>query len=145
MRGRHTARATLCGTLLLVTGAAPAHDGNGAANALSAYRNGNCETARTSWERAAAEGDVEAAFQPGQLYQRGIGIETDLARSLSWYRLAAEDELADAQYQLGLMYELGLGVVSDPWEAEYWYEHATSQGLCPGELRRPGEFYQTSP
>ena len=61
--------------------------------------------------RAKAEqGDVQAQYNLGIMYETGRGGPQDEAEAVRWYRLAAERGLADAQVNLGNSYSNGLGV-----------------------------------
>ena len=82
-----------------------------------------------SWYRKAAEqGDADAQFNLGWMYDFGKDVPEDDAKAVSWYRKAAEQGLADAQYNLGLMYALGRGVPEDYAQGYAWLSIAASQG-----------------
>ena len=50
--------------------------------------------------QAAAQGDSEAQFNLGRVYDNGEGVAKDLAEAVKWYRLASEQGLAEAQSAL---------------------------------------------
>ena len=54
--------------------------------------------------QAAKMGLAVAQFNVGQMFEFGDGTEQDLRKSITYYRLAAEQEHSDAQYRLGLAY-----------------------------------------
>jgi TPR repeat protein len=55
-----------------------------------------------------------AAYQLGYMHEKGQGVETDDAKALEWYRVAASRNDSSAQYALGWAYHRGLlGVVED--------------------------------
>ena len=52
----------------------------------------------------ADQGDVDAQFNLGVMYDNGEGVPQDYAEAVRWYRLAAEQGNASAQFNLGSMY-----------------------------------------
>ena len=78
-------------------------------------------------ERALA-GDAAAQFDLAFAYDRGRGVEQNLAEAAKWYRMAAEQGLAQAQHNLGVMYALGDGLPVDLEQAVRWYLLAANQG-----------------
>ena len=54
--------------------------------------------------QAADQGDAEAQYNLGLMYDNGEGVLQDDAEAVKWYRLAAEQGRADAQLLLGNMY-----------------------------------------
>jgi uncharacterized caspase-like protein len=87
-------------------------------------------TARAVWTKAAQNGDVEAEYYLGVLFER----EADYAQAAGWYRKAADRGFARAAINLGRLYEQGLGVARDSVEATKWY--ATASGLTGADLAR---------
>ena len=81
------------------------------------------------WFRQAAEqGDAEAQYALGGLYNRGQGVSQDYALSLKWFKMAAEQGDSDAQFSLGGIYSRGLGVVKDRVRAHMWFNLAATHG-----------------
>ena len=91
---------------------------------LSAYDQGDYETALAEWMPLAENGDAQAQSLLGLLYRGAPGIQGDAAESVRWYRLAAEQGHAHAQYNLGLAYQSGSGVTQDDIAAYMWLEVA---------------------
>ena len=81
-----------------------------------------------SLKKAAEQGDAEAQFFLGHLYDDGDGVPEDDAEAVRWYRKAAEQGNALAQYQLGVMYYRGGGVPQDYAEAVSWFRQGAEQG-----------------
>ncbi|MDG4550199.1 MAG: hypothetical protein P9G45_07275, partial [Candidatus Contendobacter sp.] len=73
------------------------------------------------WYKAAEQGDADAQFNLGVMYDNGQGVRKDEAEAVKWYRKAAEQGNADAQNNLGWMYTNGQGVRKDEAEAVKWY------------------------
>ena len=61
-------------------------------------------------ETAANNGDLQAQFEMGELYQRGERVEKDIDQALVWFEKASIHGHPGAQYQLGLMHYQGEGV-----------------------------------
>lgn len=76
----------------------------------------------------ALRGDKAAEYQVGVMYERGMGVEQDLAKSALWYEKAAWQGHVDAQYNLALMYAAGRGVDENEERAMIWLAKAAKQG-----------------
>jgi hypothetical protein len=74
------------------------------------------------------QGDADAQFILGVMYDNGRGVAQNDAKAVRWFRLAAEQGLAEAQFSLGLMYATGTGVPQDDAETVHWYQLAAEQG-----------------
>lgn len=81
---------------------------------------------------AAEQGDAEAQFQLGSLYNSyAVGTDRNERKieALRWFRKAAEQGHVEAQYRTGNYYRLGQGVVArDKAEADAWFIKAAAQG-----------------
>ena len=119
---------SIMAVLLLTTMPALADFNDG----LDAYNQGDYETALTEWRPLAEEGNAEAQFNLGALYDEGEGVQEDYAEAAKWYRLAAEQGNAEAQSNLGALYDEGDGVRQDYAEAAKWYRLAAEQGHAAG-------------
>ena len=83
--------------------------------------------------QAAEQGNVDAQFNLGVMYENGRGVRQDYIQAVQWYRKAAEQGIAQAQYNLGLMYRNGQGVRQDYAQAEQWYRKAAEQGIAQAQ------------
>ena len=92
------------------------------------YRSGHYERALESWEKAAAAGDVQAAYRLGAAYADGAVVKQDYREARKWYRLAAEAGDAEAQFDLGSIYDNGFEVQKSAAEAARWYREAAMRG-----------------
>ena len=72
---------------------------------LAAAQSGDFETALREWTPLAEQGDANAQFGLGFMYDQGDGVPQDFKTALIWYTLAAEQGVAKAQFNLALMYE----------------------------------------
>lgn len=66
------------------------------------------------------------------MYERGHGVEQDLAEAGKWYRAAAGQGFADAQIALAQMYETGRGMPENPLKALMWFTIAGSDAANTG-------------
>ena len=80
------------------------------------------------YRRASANGDVEAKYDMGVLYENGWGTPKNPDQAVKWYRSAAKDGNRAAQLNLGNMYSKGSGIVVNDRRASEWYLRAAKQG-----------------
>lgn len=84
--------------------------------------------------RAMAEqGNAEAQFKLGGMYEHGRGVPQDFAEGLKWYRTSADQGFALAQSTLGYLYMYGEGVEEDLEAALMWNQKAAEQGDLYGQ------------
>ena len=88
-----------------------------------AFTDPQFDTVRTKAE----QGDAEAQYQLGKMYDDGKGVTQNDIEAIKWYRKAADQGLANAQDSLGVMYHTGQGVVQDYAEAAIWYRKAADK------------------
>ena len=81
-----------------------------------------------SLKTLAEQGDANAQYNLGMMYNNGTGVEQDFKEAVKWYRKAAEQGDAEAQSNLGLKYDNGEGVEQDFKEAAKWYRKPAEQG-----------------
>lgn len=94
-------------------------------------------------EQAAAQGNVNAQFRLGAMYENGEGVPRDYARARRWYEKAAAQGNGWAQICLGVLYAEGHGVRQDYAQARAWFEKAAAQGEgdLPGDWAAPEAQY----
>lgn len=83
---------------------------------------------------SAEEGDAEAQYKLGLMYDAGQVVTQNKAEAVKWYRLAAEQEYARAQNNLGTMYFYGTGVPQNSAEGAKWYRLAAEQGISEAQF-----------
>ena len=76
------------------------------------------------YRKASKQGNAEAQFNLGIMYEIGRGVTQDYAGAAKLYRDAAEQGHALAQFNLGVAYEYGRGMTQDYAEAVGWYRKA---------------------
>ena len=95
---------------------------------VRAAEEGNTGLALAEFLSAAEQGDAEAQYRLGLMYDKGQGISRDLKEAFRWYSLAAEKGHAEAEYSLGLMFYFGQGVEQNYQEAIKWFRLAAKHG-----------------
>ena len=58
-------------------------------DAYEAFQRGDYEEARAIWSTLAYDGDVDAQFNLGALYENGLGVDKDAETAARWYRASA--------------------------------------------------------
>lgn len=77
------------------------------------------------WQEAANQGDAEAQYYTGEIYEKGLaGEQPDYQLAAAWYQKAASQGYKRAAVNLGRLYEQGLGVKQDEAEAVRLYQQA---------------------
>ncbi len=102
---------------------------------MDAAKRGDHETALNEWLPLAAQGDIDAQFALGFLYNTGQGVPQDYAQAHKWYLKAAAQGHATAQVNLGVLYANGQGVPSDYAQARKWYLKAAAQGHARAQVK----------
>jgi TPR repeat protein len=87
------------------------------------------EQALKLFEQAARGGDVEAAFQLGEMLRIGVlGVPAAPGAAAPWYAMAAKQQHARAALALALLYKNGNGVARDDAQAAQWLAAASELG-----------------
>lgn len=97
-------------------------------------------TAAKEFESAANQGNVQAQYSLGHMYDAGQGLPQDYSAAAKWYRKAAEQGFDLAQNNLGLLYENGRGLAQDFAEAANWYRKAAEQGYALAQFNLGGMY-----
>lgn len=64
---------------------------------LQAYENENYVVAAHAWLLAGSQGDAQAQYRLGQLYEHGLGMPENLVQAHRWYNIAASHGHAEAR------------------------------------------------
>ena len=100
---------------------------------LTAYAQGDYETALANCQPLADEGNVDAMFCVGQMYANGFGVPMDDAMAMKWYGLAAGEGHPEALYRLAVMHANGWGVPMNDAAAAGFYRLAAGFGYIPAQ------------
>ena len=80
------------------------------------------------FRQTAEQGDAEAQYILGFMYNIGGGVPEDDTEAVKWFRKSAEQGNAKAQYNLGMMYYYGTGVPEDYVESYMWLNLSAARG-----------------
>ena len=127
--------------LVIVALAVPANAGP-LEDSVAAYQRGDYATALKIIRPFAEQGDADAQFGLGYMYDEGQGVPQDDAEAAKWYLKAAEQGNAGAQYNLGFMHAKGEGVRQGYVEAAKWFLKAAEQGRA-GSQNMLGVMYMS--
>ena len=83
------------------------------AKGREAFRSGDFAMALREFRPLAEQGNSDAQFSLGYMYDNGHGVLEDDVEAVRWYRLAAEQGKVYAQFNIGVMYATGKGVLKD--------------------------------
>ena len=89
----------------------------------AAYGRRDFETVR----KLAEQGDDQAQYYLGRMYEEGTTVPESWEEKLKWYRLAADNGNDSAQYALGVLYHTS-SRSRDDVEAHKWLNLAAAQG-----------------
>ncbi|WP_342618990.1 hypothetical protein [Rhodoferax sp. GW822-FHT02A01] len=109
----------------------------GSLRGLRVQRHGQAERRRNEgrWIKAAEQGNSDARYHLGQMYERGLGLDADFDSALYWYGVAAQQGHARAQLALARLSEAaGLPDVFK------WYLSAAKAGLPQAQFAL-GQLY----
>ena len=81
-----------------------------------------------SIQNSALDGNPQAQYELGQMFEFGRGVGQDYSEAMEWYLKAASQEHAQSQYAIGLLYEHGRGVEANASIAAEWYTKAANLG-----------------
>ena len=90
-------------------------------NAGAAYGRGDYAAAMRLYRQLADQGNGNAQFSLGTIYEKGRGVAQDCAEAANWYRLAANQGHPTAQFN-------GRGVARDDVLAHMWFSLSVAQG-----------------
>jgi cell division septation protein DedD len=91
---------------------------------IDAWQRADYSAAVAIWRPLAERGDADAAFNLGQAYRLGRGVQTNLALAKAWFERAANKGHIDAQTTLGLL----LFQSGDQAAGLKWLKTAAEQG-----------------
>ena len=97
-----------------------------------AYDRATLKSSVAVWMDKAKEGDAQAQYFVGALYERGVDQAPDYTRAANWYRKAAASGSIEAKLALAALMEVGHGMPADPTGAVNLYREA--MGIKSGDL-----------
>ena len=125
-----TLRAIACQTwfLIVICLWAPTSSAEDLPTANDAFERGEYVTALELYETLAGQGDAEAQFQLGLMYEQGLGTDVDRQTAQRYYQQAAEQQSPQALDALGTLYLKGEGVIQNFKESLRLFQQAAAQG-----------------
>lgn len=103
---------------------------------LEAYQLKKYDLARALLNPLAEQGEAEAQFHMGLLYQNGLGVNKSDEITFTYFRKAALQSHLVAQLSLGMMYKAEGGYLPQNYElAFYWIQQAAKKGLMEAKFR----------
>jgi uncharacterized protein len=95
---------------------------------VDAYNRKDYKTAYQLWLPIAEQGDAEAQYNLGVMYDDGTGVLQDYKEAVRLFRLSAEQGNIGAKTNLGWMHDYGYGVHQDHKEALRLYRYSAELG-----------------
>lgn len=123
-----TRLAALVLAVSLITGPI-ASQAAGDPQALAAYQANNYKEAMRLYKPLAEQGDPEAQYYVGRMYEKGQGVKKDYDEMVKWYRKSADAGYAPSQYRVAVGYAYGIaGLPKDESEALKWLRRSAEGG-----------------
>jgi TPR repeat protein len=113
-----------------------AYYGDDFQDGVYAYQRKDYKEAIRLWKPLAEQGDADAQYNLGLMYDHGQGVPQDYKEGVRLYRLSAEQGNTKGQYNLGFMYAKGTGVLQDYALAHMWFNLSGSNGNKGGVKNR---------
>ena len=89
------------------------------------------QKAATLFLKAADNGNSDAQFALGCMYQNGQGVQRNFMEAAKWYLKSAQAGNPNGQYLIGLSFKEGSGVPKDTIESYKWIHLAAEQRVDP--------------
>ncbi len=81
----------------------------------------------------AENGDIDAQYKLGYIYETGDHVQSDIEKAFKWYKKAADHGQPDACFRLGMMYSDGSLPSNDMKEALLYFKRAAESGHIHGQ------------
>lgn len=81
----------------------------------------------------AANGDIDAQYKLGNMYEIGEGVNSDVEKAFKWYKKAADNGQSDACFRLGMMYSDGSVPSNGMQEALLYFKRSAESGHIHGQ------------
>lgn len=101
----------------------------------AAFDKRDFDTAWKELEPLAKQGNPDAMFLIGTMYQMGAGTPVSYKDAAVWYRKSADAGKLDAIFTMGFVYEGGVGLPRSLEEAFKWYKKSADRGFYTGILK----------
>ena len=112
---------------------------------LAALRSDNAPRAEEIWLALADQGDGQAQYALGTLYEQGHpGVPQDVAKAIIWYQKSVDQGVPSAENNLALIYATGRGVERDPANALNLWLSAANKGHVQAQYNAGLAFFRGS-
>ena len=91
-----------------------------------ARHQGRMKAAAKWYEKAAELGLAPAEYRIGNFYEKGLGVDRDIAKAKTWYQMAAEQGNASAMHNLAVLFAMGADGAADNESAARWFPRRPS-------------------
>ena len=118
----------LISTLLFITTSITCHAGM--KEALASMQTGDFDKAVSEIQLIATNGDAEAQYYLGAMYNDGKGVKKNYTDAAYWFTKSAEQGYSIAQYNLAMYYLHGLGVEKNAEKTIYWHKKSAENGFA---------------
>lgn len=81
----------------------------------------------TWYLKAAKQGNTDALYNVGNMYETGEGVKQNSASAIEWYTKAADLGDSEAQYKVGSIYDEGEITTQNYKKALQWYTKSANQ------------------
>ena len=105
-------------------------------SAINAFEGGDYARARRIFARLADDGNINAQFNLAIMYERGLGVRSDIIRAIDLFKKAARQGDKVAPNHLGIIYSSGKGVLKDMVLAHAWFNIASAADNSEGWRNR---------
>lgn len=109
-------------------------------DARAASQRGDFATAFKLWLPLAEQGDAQAQYNVGFMYDNGMGTAQNLPEAVKWYGKSASQGFAAAETNLGVLHATARGVPQDYAKALEWYQKAADRGFSRAQNNLGGMY-----
>jgi TPR repeat protein len=102
--------------------------------ALDSEQTENLPTAVIWYLEMAENGDKDAQYNLGSIYETGFGVEINTKEAAQWYRKAALQDHELAQLRLGMLFYVGEGVKQSTIKGVKWIRESADLGNTLAQL-----------
>ena len=128
--------AVIAGTVSCVTNKAQQRYDYSYTSAVEAFEGGDYARAHRIFARLADDGNINAQFNLAIMYERGLGVRSDMIRAIDLFKKAARQGDKVAPNHLGIIYSSGKGVLKDMVLAHAWFNLASAADNSEGWRNR---------
>ena len=111
----------------------PMLQAEGLLEASDAFDRGEFVTALELYDVLAQDGDAQAQYRVGMMYEQGLGTDPDAKIAANWYAQAAEQNSPEGLAALSALHLKGAGVIQNFKESVRLNQQAAALGYAPAQ------------